>query len=94
MVLTFLLSIFREELNRLKMAEKELIAEIKDAEEDVNLTEKTCALLTQQISQMEECEKCEKDRVSCDLFGKQNCDIYHKNKPKVTFLSSFLFKSL
>ncbi|XP_078790165.1 uncharacterized protein ccdc178 isoform X3 [Oryzias latipes] len=53
-----------EELNRLKMAEKELIAEIKDAEEDVNLTENTCALLSQQISQMEECEKCEKDRIS------------------------------
>lgn len=56
---------FREELKQLKTAEKNLISEIKDTEENVDLIEKTCALLSRRIPQIEECEKCEKDKVSC-----------------------------
>ncbi|KAF6730242.1 Coiled-coil domain-containing protein 178 [Oryzias melastigma] len=53
-----------EELKQLKTAEKNLISEIKDTEENVDLIEKTCALLSRRIPQIEECEKCEKDKVS------------------------------
>ncbi|XP_024129964.1 myosin-9 [Oryzias melastigma] len=53
-----------EELKQLKTAEKNLISEIKDTEGNVDLIEKTCALLSRRIPQIEECEKCEKDKVS------------------------------
>ncbi|RVE61767.1 hypothetical protein OJAV_G00175860 [Oryzias javanicus] len=53
-----------EELKQLKTAERDLISEIKDTEENVDLIQKTCALLSQKIPQLEEREKREKDKVS------------------------------
>ncbi|XP_033505991.2 coiled-coil domain-containing protein 178 isoform X1 [Epinephelus lanceolatus] len=52
-----------EDLNQLKMLEKAVGAEIKDAEKTVALTEEKCAATTQRISEMMELEKTEKNRI-------------------------------
>ncbi|XP_076601821.1 coiled-coil domain-containing protein 178 [Chaetodon auriga] len=52
-----------EDLNQLKMLEKGVCAEIKDAESTVTLTEEKCAAVTQRIPEIMELEKTEKDRI-------------------------------
>ncbi|KAM7400505.1 hypothetical protein PAMA_004949 [Pampus argenteus] len=71
-----------EDLNQLKMLEKGLCAEIRDAEKTVALTEEKCATTTQRIPEIMELEKTEKDQklneeaeVSClkeQLHSKNN----------------------
>ncbi len=51
------------DLNQLKMLEKGLNAEIKDAEEAVALVEEKCATLTERIPEITELEKVEKDQI-------------------------------
>ncbi|XP_053186714.1 coiled-coil domain-containing protein 178 [Scomber japonicus] len=53
-----------EDLNLLKILEKDLYAEIEDAEQTVALTEEKCAATTQRIPKIMELEKTEKDRIS------------------------------
>lgn len=48
----------------MKILEKGLCAEIKDAEETTALTEEKCAAITQRIPEIMELEKTEKDRVT------------------------------
>lgn len=48
----------------MKKLEKDLCADIKDAEKTIALTEEECAAITQQIPEMMELEKTEKDSVT------------------------------
>lgn len=50
------------------MIEKGLCAEIKDAEKTIALTEEKCAGITNQILEMTELEKTEKDRVTDTIY--------------------------
>ncbi|KAM7379438.1 hypothetical protein PAMP_004987 [Pampus punctatissimus] len=67
-----------EDLNQLKMLEKGLCAEIRDAEKTVALTEEKCATTTQRIPEIMELEKSEKRRISQLKF--QIEDEMQKNK--------------
>ncbi|KAM7400506.1 hypothetical protein PAMA_004949 [Pampus argenteus] len=67
-----------EDLNQLKMLEKGLCAEIRDAEKTVALTEEKCATTTQRIPEIMELEKTEKDQISQLKF--QIEDQMQKNK--------------
>ncbi|XP_051263824.1 coiled-coil domain-containing protein 178 [Dicentrarchus labrax] len=51
------------DLNQLKMVEKSLCAEIRDAEKTVALTEEKCTAITQRIPEIMELEKTEKERI-------------------------------
>lgn len=59
---------YREDLHRLEMIEKGLCAEIKDAEKTIALTEEKSAGITNQILEMTELEKTEKDRVTDTIY--------------------------
>lgn len=48
----------------MKMLEKGVCAEIKDAERTVSLTQEKCTGITQHIPEIMEVEKTEKDRVT------------------------------
>ena len=64
MIIGKIVSLSREDLNLLKILEKDLYAEIEDAEQTVALTEEKCAATTQRIPKIMELEKTEKDRVT------------------------------
>lgn len=63
MITDKIVSLSREDLNKLKILEQELYAEIKDVEKTVALTEEKCTAITQRIPEIIELEKTEKDRV-------------------------------
>lgn len=61
----FFLSLsIREDLNQLKMEEKDICAEIKDAEKTVALTKEKCAVIKQRIPEVMAHVKTEKERVT------------------------------
>lgn len=61
----------------MKMLEKEVCAEIKDAERTVSLSQEKCTAITQRIPEIMELEKTEKDQVTdivlILLFKKESC---------------------
>ncbi|XP_042353223.1 coiled-coil domain-containing protein 178 [Plectropomus leopardus] len=69
-----------EDLNQLKMLEKGLCAEIKDAEKTVALTDEQCAAITQRIPELMELEKTEKD---CILQLKFQVEEEMQNNQKI-----------
>ncbi|KAM9845035.1 LOW QUALITY PROTEIN: coiled-coil domain-containing protein 178 [Aulostomus maculatus] len=61
-----------EDLNQLKMLEKNLCAEIEDAEQTVELTKEKCAAIKQRVPELKEQEKTEKNQISvlkCQIEG-------------------------
>lgn len=58
----------RENLKQLKMVEKSLLAEMKETEETITVTENQCKQVVQQIPKIVEFEKIEEEKVTCNCF--------------------------
>ncbi|KAM6919052.1 uncharacterized protein ccdc178 [Xenentodon cancila] len=79
-----------EYLNQLRMLEKGVFCEIKTTEETIDLTDKECAILTQEIPKIEELQKFESDRISS--LNQQIENERQKNRQLISMLEDIEFK--